>query len=206
VMVKNIRSWELAGFVFVSITGTLLHFVFEWSGSSQLAAAVSPVNESVWEHLKMTYFPLIVFSAVEYIFIRSSTENFFRAKAASVYIMPAAVMLIHYSFKAVFGKSLLPADIASFYIAAGAGYYVSYRILLSSGKSASSFFHFIYPAAILIPALVFIIFTFYPPRLPVFTIRFTAGSGLLKKLIQCIANYSYDIMSRKVKKAKYLIY
>jgi len=180
-MGKNIKIWEIAGFIFVGITGTLLHFVFQWSGSSQLAAAVSPVNESVWEHLKMTYFPLIIFSALEYIFIKNHTENFFRAKAAAVYIMPAVIMLIHYSVKALYGKSLLPADIASFYIAVGAGYYVSYRILLSAGKSSSSGMLFLYPAVIILPAFLFAVFTFIPPELPLFYDSFHGRYGIAEK-------------------------
>ena len=36
----------------IVIAGTLLHFVYGWSGRNLLVGLVSPVNESVWEHTK----------------------------------------------------------------------------------------------------------------------------------------------------------
>ncbi len=44
---------EIFGIVFTLIIGTLLHFVFEWSGRNFLVAFIAPTNESVFEHLKL---------------------------------------------------------------------------------------------------------------------------------------------------------
>lgn len=38
--------------------GALLHFLYSWLPNPALAL-VSPVRESVWEHLKLLYFPLL---------------------------------------------------------------------------------------------------------------------------------------------------
>ena len=40
-MRKRLFYWELAGFLFTAALGTLLHFVYDWSGGSTLAAAFS---------------------------------------------------------------------------------------------------------------------------------------------------------------------
>ena len=41
--------------------GVLLHFLFEWS-PNPLTALISPVRESIWEHVKIIYFPLLAVS------------------------------------------------------------------------------------------------------------------------------------------------
>ena len=50
----------LWGFLFVSVLGTVLHFLYEWSGENTLAALVSGVNESVWEHMKLLFVPVFL--------------------------------------------------------------------------------------------------------------------------------------------------
>ena len=47
-MGKRLFYWELAGALFTAALGTLLHFVYDWSGGWGAAAAFSAVNESTW--------------------------------------------------------------------------------------------------------------------------------------------------------------
>ncbi|MEG1594554.1 MAG: DUF6512 family protein, partial [Oscillibacter sp.] len=75
-MRKQLLIWDLAGFLCTVAAGTLQHFVFEWSGGSSLAAAFSAVNESTWEHMKLLYFPLFLFSMVEFCFQGRNYPNF----------------------------------------------------------------------------------------------------------------------------------
>lgn len=49
--------WEVAGLFVVIAAGNLLHFVYEWSGESPVAAVFSGVNESTWEHMKLLAVP-----------------------------------------------------------------------------------------------------------------------------------------------------
>lgn len=43
--------YEIYGILFTAAAGTLLHFVYEWSGSAVIVGLFAPVNESVWEHI-----------------------------------------------------------------------------------------------------------------------------------------------------------
>ena len=52
-MQKRLLRWELIGFAFTGAVGTLLHFVYEWTGGDPLIAAFCAVNESTWEHMKL---------------------------------------------------------------------------------------------------------------------------------------------------------
>lgn len=45
------------------ILGVVLHFTFEWSNNNILVGTFSPVNESIWEHLKLLFFPMWILVA-----------------------------------------------------------------------------------------------------------------------------------------------
>ena len=47
-MGKRLNGWSLAGFLAVSVLGTLAHFCYEWSGEKLLVGAFCAVNESTW--------------------------------------------------------------------------------------------------------------------------------------------------------------
>jgi len=75
---KSVLKWELVGIAVISVLGSVLHFAFEWSGNSAPVGVFAAVNESVFEHLKLTYWPALVYAAVTYGFLKKSTSNFMR--------------------------------------------------------------------------------------------------------------------------------
>lgn len=70
-MQKRLLRWELIGFAFTGAVGTLLHFVYEWTGGNPLIAAFCAVNESTWEHMKLLFVPFFLFTMVEFIVLPS---------------------------------------------------------------------------------------------------------------------------------------
>lgn len=53
----TIRFWLI--FLLALTLGVALHFLYEWL-PSPITALVSPVSESLWEHLKILFFPLLL--------------------------------------------------------------------------------------------------------------------------------------------------
>ena len=58
----SLKRYTIAGLIFVLITGTLAHFAYEWSGCNRLLGLFFPVSESTWEHMKLIFFPLLLYS------------------------------------------------------------------------------------------------------------------------------------------------
>ena len=56
-MEKSTKKWILSYFIAAG-AGVLLHFLFSWF-PNPVTALVSPVRESIWEHVKVLYFPLL---------------------------------------------------------------------------------------------------------------------------------------------------
>ena len=65
-----IKSWSVYGAVAIIILGTILHYFYPWFGENRVLGAFVPVNESVWEHLKLGYWGLVLFSIPEYFKIK----------------------------------------------------------------------------------------------------------------------------------------
>ena len=54
-MKRSVGLGQLLGFAVTSLGGTLLHFLYDWTGKAAWAAPFSGVNESTWEHMKLLF-------------------------------------------------------------------------------------------------------------------------------------------------------
>ncbi|MBR6796465.1 MAG: hypothetical protein IKM53_03835 [Clostridia bacterium] len=75
-MKKSVFIWQLVGFTFTSVFGTLLHFLYDLTGGSLFAAPFSAVNESTWEHMKLVFFPMLIFAIIENHFLGKERKDF----------------------------------------------------------------------------------------------------------------------------------
>lgn len=166
-MKNRILKWELGSFLFIGLVGAALHFTYELSDfSSNVVAYFSAVNESTWEHLKMVFFPGLVFALIEYTYVRDEVNNYLIAKTVSLFIMPLVITVGWYIYAPAVGRSIFPLDLLLFYIAVFAGQVASYKLLTRPplGKTYGR----ISLAALLIMFFAFSTFTFYPPRIFLF--------------------------------------
>ena len=165
-MKNTVRKWELSGIIFVFLLGALLHFVFEWSGESKIVGLIASVNESVWEHFKQGFWPMCIYAAIEYRFLRGHINNFLTAKAVAVYMIPIITGLAFYGYTAIIGEEILIVDILIFLVAIVVGQLTSYKIITSLKlPKYANIVSFIF---IILLALILMLFTFYPPHLPIF--------------------------------------
>ncbi len=173
---KSIFGYELAGIIFVVIIGSLLHFTFELSGHQQVVGVFSAVNESVWEHLKLGFWPALAWALFEYKFIREATNNFFFAKTVGIYLIPIVIPILFYSYTAVIGESVLVIDILTFIVAVIVGQLVSYKLL--TYRELPNMLNKISLVALFLLGVAFVLFTFYPPHLPLFRDPVTEEYGI----------------------------
>ena len=79
-MKRELRRWEIVGFIATGLFGTLLHFVYEWTGGNRVIAVLSAVNESTWEHMKLLFVPFFLFTMVQFIVFAEPLRSFFAAR------------------------------------------------------------------------------------------------------------------------------
>lgn len=167
--------WQASGFAVSTLLGTVLHFLYEWTGESPLVAVFSGVNESTWEHMKLLYWPLVLFAAIQWYFFRTE-KNYWPVKLASTLLGLGLIPVLFYTCNGVFGKSPDWLNIAIFYIAAAAAFgfeWWAFRKDLLQRKHPQ----LALGAMILIGAL-FTVFTFAVPKIPLFQDPVTGGYGI----------------------------
>jgi len=174
---KRILFYELAGIVFIIILGSILHFTFEWAGHNAIVGVFSAVNESVWEHLKLGFWPAIVFALIEFKYLKKATNNFLFGKTVGIYLIPVVIIVIFYSYTAILGESILIIDVLSFVIAVIVGQLVSYRLL--TWKTLPYNLDKVSLIALFLLGLAFVLFTFYPPQLAMFQDPITGEYGIV---------------------------
>lgn len=173
---RKVLAYELIGIVFIIMLGSLLHFTFEWSGNNPVVGAFSAVNESVWEHLKLAFWPTVLFALIEFVLLKREVTNFVLAKTVGVYLMVAIIPAIFYSYTAFTGESIFAIDISSFVIAVVVGQLVSYKLLTYRKMPRRS--GWITLVLLLALAVAFVVFTFFPPQLTIFRDSLTGQYGI----------------------------
>ena len=164
-----------AGFIFTSGAGVMLHFLYEKSGNNILFAAISGVNESTWEHMKLLFFPLFVYSLIQSHFYEQH-RNFWCVKFAGTVTGITLIPVLFYTYNGAFGKSPDWLNISIFFISAAAVFFLENRLFakddFGSGKNELAFY------ALSIICATFILFTFIPPELPLFREPLTGRYGI----------------------------
>ena len=106
---KKVLRWEMFGILFISLAGSFLHFTFELSGFWKPLAVISAVNESVWEHLKIGFWPAFIWGVIEFFIFGRKIKNFFFAKAVTFLLIPFVIVILFYSYTYVTGTEFLAA-------------------------------------------------------------------------------------------------
>jgi len=175
---KLILYVEILGIFFISLSGSALHFVFEWSGEWTPLALIAAVNESVWEHLKLAFWPAMIYSLITYPILKRKTKNFWTAKTAGLYAMPIVIIVMFYSYLTIAGKSNVVYDISTFVLAVSAGQLLSYHLMMKDIHQRSV--KIIAVALLLIITAAFCLFTFFPPKFPLFQDFVTGKYGIIR--------------------------
>ena len=152
--------------------GVLLHFLYSWLPNPALAL-ISPVRESVWEHVKLLYFPLLCISLM----MGRDGKGMGRAPWLLATVASCAAMLgVGYVYHVAFRGEALAFDLLLFFAALALGFLLP-RVLWplcewpGTGKAAVA-------VAALLGALI-VWFTFFPPD----TALFADLSGALRTFL-----------------------
>ena len=174
-MKKQMWISQLLGFAVTAFLGTLLHFLYEWTGGARWAAVVSGVNESTFEHMKLLFWPMFIYAIVQSFFFRDR-ENFWCVKLRGILLGLALIPIIFYTYNGVIGKSPDWINIAIFFISAAAVYiyetrlFNSERVICRLPKLAF--------AALCAIGVLFAVFTFRTPELGIFLDPLTGTYGI----------------------------
>ena len=165
-MKLSIACWQLAGFAFTAVVGTFLHFLFDLTGENRTVALFSAVNESIWEHLKLLFYPIIFFALAEYFFWGQTQESFWCIKLMGVLLGLVLIPAVYYTYTGALGASADWLNITIFFLTAGMVFWVETKLFEKGiacpvGSKLAVFL-------LCLMTITFTVFTFKPPHIPLF--------------------------------------
>ena len=102
------RNIKIIGVFVIFILSFISHFMYDWFPNS-IFSILFPVNESIWEHMKLLATPVLIFSVIEYIIYRKkdiNVNNFLLSYAISIIIGIILYLIIYLPIHYIFGHSL----------------------------------------------------------------------------------------------------
>jgi len=171
------------GCILSILLGVFFHFFYNLSGNAFLIGLFFPVNESIWEHLKLVLVPITIFALVYSLLIykkqKHMLNNFWYYLSNCIIISMIIIPISHYTYKTIFKTVPDFVNILIYIISIIISFYYLYKKISME---------YIYPSSknknstgiltITILYLVFIIFTIYPPKLELFRDPITDTFGI----------------------------
>lgn len=163
---SDLKRDTLKGIIFVLITGAVSHFVYEWSGNNPILGFFFPVNESTWEHMKLCFFPMLLYAfymnrkqKYDYPCI---TSSLLFGILLSTFLVP----VIFYTYSGILGHNFLIFDISTFVASVLFGFFATYRLTLSCKQESNAS---LLKLLVLVTVICFFIFTYHPIDIGIFT-------------------------------------
>lgn len=176
-MRKRLVWWEFSGFLWTAAVGSLLHFLYDWSGGSAVAAVLSAVNESVWEHMKLLVMAAAFFTAAQVWRLGRVYPNLPAVRGVSILAGALMIPLMYYTVTGAFRPQPTWVHISIFFLAAAGMFLLDYRLLRTGLPRAEGMqlLGFLLLWGLL---FVFVWCTFRPPEFPLWRDPVTGGYGV----------------------------
>ena len=164
---RRLLSFVIAGAVFMTLAGSAMHFVYDWSGQNTVVGLFGPVNESIWEHAKLVFWPpLLWYVIMAWRFRRDRSLTVSAAAAMALWFMPLFQIGFYYLYAAIAGHDVFIMDLVDFELTVILGQLLFYQVAVRSrcrkGRRTVALL------SVIVLAGLFAMLTFRPPHLPLF--------------------------------------
>lgn len=194
---------NLIKFIFIGSIGVLLHFLYDMINNdienigTILISIFSSINESIWEHMKIFFMSIVIMSVIEIIVKKIIKErlkhkgiylydiNYYN-RFVSTFISVALIPILYYSYTGIFGEKNDIVNIGIYYIATLVFCILEYRYFNRISNNINknninintkSYKEYIGIVMLVFIFLLFIVWTFEPPQIPLFQDPITLTYG-----------------------------
>ena len=158
----------LLSFLFTSIFGVVFHFAHKRFSKSLLVHIFCPVNESVWEHSKLTFSPMLIAGIFQIFALSPTYLNHYFAILVSILAGIVIMPILYYFVISITKREILWVSITIFYIVVISAHLIEYSILANRTTVLNYDVELISLCLIFLIILIYAVLTFYPPRLGIF--------------------------------------
>ena len=158
------RTKVILRYLFVVLLGTFLHFAYELSGENPIVGLFALVNESVWEHLKLIFFPMLVLTLWDLFTNYRGNLNFLPARTIGILSGMAFTVVAFYTITGVIGANIAWINILIYLVAIAFAFWIEKTICMKCRGLSITWAIVV----LIIFIILFIIFTIAPPALGIF--------------------------------------
>ena len=152
----------------VSLSAAGRH-IYKLTNQAEILAPFVPINKSIWEYLKTLFYPVLMFWIAAYFArykLKISRADILASAALSGVVLPIMTVMLYYFYICAFGIHSRAVDFLIVVLSVMTGQFASHHLCvngyLSKRQGARGF------TVIIVLLAAFILFTYYPPKLPIF--------------------------------------
>jgi len=159
---RRIFFFELGGAAFMVAVGSAMHFLFDLAEGWRPLALIAAVNESIWEHLKLAFWPGLFWAGLAPLPAGLRRRDVLAAKGPGLLVTTVLIVAVFTTYVTILGHNILALDIGTFVIAIMIGQALSV-VLLTGGAFQRRAFIRAGLGLLGLQIIAYSLFTYLPP-------------------------------------------
>lgn len=160
----NHRTRIIARYLFVVLLGVFLSFAFALSGGNLIVGLFAPINTSVWESLKLIFYPMLVLTIWDLFTNYRNNTNFLPARTIGILAGMTFFVVVYYTITGIIGMNITWINVLIYLLAVAFAFWVERKVYKRCIKLSTTLAIVI----LIIFIILFTIFTLAPPALGIF--------------------------------------
>lgn len=161
----NMKKIKIIGIFIIFAIACISHFIYDLFPNA-LFSLLFPVNESIWEHMKLIATPIFIYSIIEYLIFKRKNikyNNFLFSHSISIILSIVLFLILHTTIDVIYKTNMI-IDISLLFIIFIFSSYISYYFMNKNIYIPKS----IPIVIIIIIYSLFTYFTYYPLKDKIF--------------------------------------
>ena len=165
ISMKHLKRYTMIGIIFVLTIGSLAHFLYDWSGNNNIVGLFTPINESIWEHMKLLFFPMLLYATFLIFKFRKRYPCITSSLCFGIVTGTLLIPIFFYAYLFFLGKDSFLLDIGIFILSILIAFWLTYKLTLSRRLEPYTFLLCFFVCVLLI---CFVWFTYHAPAARIF--------------------------------------
>lgn len=160
----NQKTRYILRYLFVVLLGVFLHFAYELSGENPIVGLFTNINESVWEHLKLVFFPMLVLTLWDMFTNQRNNLCFLPARTLGTLAGMTFIVVVYYTITGILGFQTEWLNIVIYLLGVLFAFFVEKKLCHRCNTISVKISIVLWVLFI----ILFIVFTIAPPALGIF--------------------------------------
>ena len=152
--------------IILVIVGAVVHQLYAWTGNNHVLGYFVPNSESVWEHLKLIYWPFLILGFILWFFLGHYTGNYLYALGLAMLLACLFIVVAFYTYTGALGVESIVVDIIIFALAVILGVWLFYYIITQ--PVMPTWTTLVGLLIIIVLGIVLLAFSYNHPNIPLF--------------------------------------